>query len=146
MRKIILLLSGAFLLGFGSCASDYKKASETEINQETVQMVEQFATDYLTKLKNGEHYEFQDEATEQLKNGLSKEVQMGSYKQVQEAYGDFESLEFIEMRVQEKEPIMNIYRLKGKFGSGKNLEVRVVLNEEQKISGFWIREWSDMFY
>lgn len=146
MRKIILLLGVAILLGFGSCASDYKKSSEAEVNQETVQMVEQFATDYLTKLKNGEYYEFQDEATEQLKNGLTKEVQIASYKQVKDAFGDFESLEFIEMRVQEKEPVMYIYRLKGTFGGGKKLEVRVVLNEEEKISGFWIRKWSDMFF
>ena len=115
------------------------------VDKGKVKIAQDFATNFMTKLKNGTSYKFQDEAIDALKNQFSEESQKNVYLQVKNQFGDFKSLKYAETWVQVSNKSLQIFRLKGNFEkSNKNLEIRVVLNESDKIIGFFIKPWSDM--
>jgi hypothetical protein len=141
-----LILGACILFCLNSCGQDFKKLNESEVDSKKVQIANKFANDYLSQLKNGSFYQFQDEAIDALKNALTKETQKSVYKQLKDQFGDYQGIDYAETWIQSGNPAIKIFRFKGDFEkSNKKLEIRVVLNESDKIAGFWIRPWSDMF-
>ena len=110
-----------------------------------MQIAEKFAGDYFTAQKNGSYYKFKDDAIDIVKNQLTEESQRAVYKQLRDNYGDFKSLDYTETWIQKGNTAFKIYRFKGDFDkSNKKLEIRVILNDSDKVAGFWIKPWSDM--
>jgi 16S rRNA C967 or C1407 C5-methylase (RsmB/RsmF family) len=145
MKSITLIFGTLILLCLNSCSQDLKKLSDSETDLKKVQIAQKFANDYLTKLKNGSYYQLQDEAIDIFKNQLTEDNQKAMYKQLKDQFGDFKALEYTETWIQSSNSAIKIYRFKSDFEkSNKKLEIRVVLNESDKISGFWIKPWSDM--
>lgn len=145
MKSITFILGFLLVFCLNSCSQDFKKISDSELNKENLQIAQDFATNYLTKLKNGEYYQFQDEAIDALKNQLTEENQKTVYQQLKNKFGDFQDLEYTETWIQGSSNSIQIFRFKSDFEkSNKKLEVRVVLNDSKKIAGFWIKPWSDM--
>ena len=145
MRVNMFLFCMAMTVGLGSCAQDYKKLSSSEVDKAKVRIAQEFATNYLNLSKNGGSYEFNDEATNQLKKLLTSETQKNVYQSIKKQFGDFQNLEYVETFIDKNVTSVGIHRFKGSFGEkNKKLEVRVVLDEADKIAGFWIKPWSDM--
>jgi hypothetical protein len=144
MKSITLILGACMLCCLNSCSQDFKKSDESQVDKSKVKIAQDFASNYLTKLKNGDVYKFQDEAIDAIKNQLTGENQKIIYQQLKDKFGDFQSLEYAETWTQVSNKLQ-IFRFKGAFDkSKKKLEIRVVLNESNKIAGFWIKPWSDM--
>jgi len=144
MKSITLIFGVCILCYLNSCSQDFKKLDDSEVDKNKVKIAQDFASNYLTKLKNGEVYKFQDEAIDAIKNQLTEENQKIVYQELKDKFGDFQSLEYAETWAQSSSKLQ-IIRFKGTFDkSNKKLEIRVVLNESDKIAGFWIRPWSDM--
>lgn len=145
MKSITLIFGACILLCATAWGQDFKKLNESDAAKNKVKIAQDFATSYLTKNKNGETYKFQDEAIDIIKNQLTEEYQKLVYQQLKDNFGDFQSLKYEETWVQGNNKSIQIIRLKGAFEkSNKKLEIRVVLNESDKIAGFWIKPWSDM--
>jgi hypothetical protein len=145
MKSIAFLLSISFLFSLNSCSQDFKKLSDSEVEKDNVQIAQNFASSYLTQLKNGGYYQFQDEAIDALKNQLTEQNQKTVYQQLKDKFGDFQSLEYAETWKQGNDNSIQIIRFKSDWEqSQKKLEVMVVLNDSKKIAGFWIKPWSDM--
>jgi len=118
---------------------------DSEVDKSKVKIAQDFATNFMTKLKSGASYKFQDEAIDALKNQFTEENQKIVYQQVKSQFGDFQLLKYAETWIQSNNKSIQIIRLKGDFEkSNKKLEIRVVLNESGKIMGFFIIPWSDM--
>ena len=145
MKSITLIVGICILFCLNSFSQDFKKLGDSEVDKSKVKIAQDFATNYLTKLKNGTAYKFQDEAIDAFKNQLTEENQKIVYQQLKDKFGDFQSLEYVETWVQGINKSIQIIRFKSDFvKSNKKLEIRVVLNESNKIAGFWIIPWSDM--
>lgn len=145
MKSITLIFGACILFCLNSYSQDFKKLGDSEVDKGKVKIAQDFATNYLTKSKNGDTYKFKDEAIDALKNQLTEEYQKLAYQQVKNLFGDFKSLKYEETWVQGSNKYLQIIRLKGDFEkSNKNLEIRVVLNESDKIIGFSLLPWSDM--
>lgn len=145
MKSTTVLLSILLIFCLNSCSQDFKKVSDSEVDKQNLQIAQEFATSYLSKLKNGEFYQFRNEAIDALKNQLTEENQKAVYKKLKDQFGDFQSLEYSETWIQSNDNSMQIFRFKSDFEkSNKKLEVRVVLDSSQKIAGFWIKPWSDI--
>ena len=145
MKAFAYILSACISLSCISCSQDYNKLKDSETDTQKVQMAKKFANDYFTQLKNGSYYQFHDEAVENLKNFLTEEYQKSSYHQITEQFGNYQTLEYAETWALRSNPGVLIVRLKSDFEkSRKKLEIRVVLNESGRISGFWLRPWSDV--
>jgi hypothetical protein len=145
MKSISLVLGVCLLFSLNSFGQDFKKLSDSETDKNKIKIAQKFASDFLGKLKSGETYVFQNEAIDQLKTQLTGETQKVVYQQLKSQFGDYKSLEYAETWVQGNSKAIGIYRFKGDFDkSNKKLEIRVVLNESDKVAGFFVRPWSDM--
>jgi hypothetical protein len=145
MKSMTLILCACILFCLNSYAQDFKKLNVSEVESKKVQIANKFANDYLSQLKNGSFYQFKDEAIDGIKNAFTEDTQKAMYQYVKGLYGDYQSLEYAETWIQSGNPTIKIFRFKGDFEkSNKKLEIRVVLNESDKIVGFFIIPWSDM--
>jgi len=145
MKSISLIVGICILFCLNSFSQDLRKLGDSEVDKSKVKIAQDFATNYLTKSKNGEAYKFKDEAIDAVKNQFTEESQKNVYQQVKNQVGDFKSLKYAETWVQGSNKSFQIIRFMGDFEkSNKNLEIRVVLNESGKIVGFFIKPWSDM--
>ena len=144
MKSILLFITGV-LITLNSYSQNFKKIDESEANSKKVLIAQKFSNDYLTKVKNGSYYEFKDEAIDAVKNGFTEQSQKTFYEQLKAQFGEFQSLVYAETWIQEGNTTMKIFRFKSDFAkSNKKLEIRVVLDSNDKIAGFWIKPWSDM--
>lgn len=145
MKSITLFLGLIFLLCINSFGQNFQKLADSEVDAAKIEIAKKFASDYMTKQKDNSYYQFKDEAIDAVKNQLTEERQKTIYKQIKNNFGDFESLEYAETWIHKGDADYRIYRFKADFEkSTKKLEIRVVLNESDKITGFWIRPWSDV--
>ncbi len=144
MKPVIFIIP-VFVLFFSSAhGQDLKKAAESEVDKGSVQLAEKFADTFLTKSRNGSWYQFTDEAIDEIKAALTEEKQKASYSQIKSTFGDYVSLEYAETWLSPSNPGLRLIRFKGQFASSANkAEIRVVLNKSGKISGFWIKPWSE---
>ena len=135
----------SLFLCFSSYGQGFKKLSESEVDTSKKQIAHEFVTNYFKLLKEDSYYEFQDEEViDALIKQLTEKNQKALYQQLKNSFGDFKSLEYAETWVQGNNISMQIFRFKSNFEkSGQLLELRVVLDESDKISGFWIKPWAD---
>jgi hypothetical protein len=146
MKSITLIFGSCILFCLNSFGQDFKKWNNSEVVDKTkINIAQDFASNFLNKLKKGETYIFKDNAIDILKNQLTEENQKLVYQQFKTQFGDFESLEYAETWVQGSSKSIQIIRFKSVFEkSNRKLEIRVVLNDSGKVAGFWIKPWSDM--
>ncbi len=145
MKSIKLLLGICLIFGLNSCNQDFTKLDDSEIDNKKIQIAEKFAFEFYTELKNGSYYQFKDEATKKLRNSLSEKKQKSVYRSIKNQFGDFQSLEYVETWIKGIEHPLYIIRFKSNFNkSNLRLEIRVVFNESDKITGFWIKPWLDI--
>jgi len=146
MIKIKNFYSGIILLFIvvSACSQGFEKLPESQIDQSRIELAKNFSDNYFTALKNDQYYEFHDEAIEALSKNLTPEKQKQAYQSIKDLFGDYQSLEYVEAWKSSGAQGMTIIRLKGSFDEDKaKPEIRVVLNEENKIAGFWIKPWAD---
>jgi hypothetical protein len=145
MKSFSLILGACLIFSLNSFGQDFKKLSDSESDKNKIKIAQKFTSEFLGKLKIGETYVFQNEAIDLIKNSLTSDTQKLVYQQFKTQYGDFQSLEYAETWVQGNSKAINIFRFKGDFDkSNKKVEIRVVLNESDKIAGFFVKPWSDM--
>jgi hypothetical protein len=115
------------------------------VDSKKIEIAKKFAFNYMTAQKNNTFYKFKDEAIDILKNQLTEERQKAGYKQLKDNFGDFESLDYAETWIQKDNSAYKIIRFKSDFEKSANkLEIRVILNESDKVAGFWIKLWADI--
>jgi hypothetical protein len=69
---------------------------------------------------------------------------METYSRLMDEIGNFQSVEYLETWVPITERTMDIIRFKGKFSKiKKDVEIRVVIDNKNKIAGFWVKPWKD---
>ena len=144
MKKLIFLFAACFIFSLNSSSQNLKKIEDSEVDKSRLKFAENFALDYLTKLKEGSYYEFQDEAIAEFKKQMTEQSQKKGYQKLKEKFGDFRNLNYEETYLQDKNSPLQVFRFKSDFeNSNQPIEARVVLNEAGKIAGFWIKPWQD---
>jgi len=133
-----------FIFCTNSFGQAYIKLDALAADSTKIKIAEKFAFDYMTSQKNDTFYQFKDEAIGILKSQLTEERQKAGYKQLRDNFGDFKSLDYAETWVPKDDSAYKIFRFKSDFDKSANkLEIRVILNEFNKVAGFWIKPWSD---
>ena len=85
-----------------------------------------------------------DEFTERMKKTLTPEFQRQSEKVIAKLFGNLKAIEFVEAVKAISLPDVVIYRFRGTFTkTSERPELRVVINKEGKVEGFWIKDWHD---
>jgi len=144
MKKLIFLFAACFVFSLNSYGQDLKKLENSDVDKSMLQVAENFALEYLTKLKEGSYYEFQDEAIAEFKRQMTEQRQKKAYQNLKEKFGDFRSINYEQTWLQDTNNPLQIFRFKADFkASNQPLEVRVVLNEAGKIAGLWVKPWRE---
>ena len=139
--SVLLFIS---LISIMSCEeSRYEILPEEEVNQEQKVLAESIATDILMSMKSGEFKALGEKATLSVQKGLTPAKLKTVYEQVKGMFGEFNTMEYYETCVPKDETFLTVYRFKGKFESSATPEIRVVINKDNKLSGFWIKPWKD---
>jgi hypothetical protein len=131
------------LLSASVYSQEFKKLDNANINQQQMEFAKKFAMDYFAKQLAGSYYSFQNnEAIDEMVKLLTPEKQKEVYVQIKSGFGDFKSLEYAQTWV-DNNAHLTVYRFKGTFGNNNLLEVRVVLNYQGKIAGFFVKPWTE---
>ena len=144
-RLIISLLTvvimSALLI---SCKTEFKKLPENKTDKSKIESVTEIAISYFTALKNGKAYDFENNAEKDFKEKMTPNFQKETYRQIKNIVGNFESLKYSGTWVEKDNTNLQIIRLKGKFEKHiKPLEIRIVVNNSNKITGLWVKPWKN---
>lgn len=85
----------------------------------------------------------EEEATPKMAEVLTESIQKSSYQQIKSAFGEYQGIGFHEMTKPTDGSLYEIYRFKGQFNQGANVEVRTVLDASGRLAGFFVRPWQD---
>lgn len=141
IKTIIVLLS---LIALSSCKGKTTTNNVGVQNNDHLAFATNIATNILEKQKAGLFHELtKEEATKAMVSGLTEDRQKSSYQKIKGLFGDYKSIQFHSVKVITKNETLEIYRFKGNFEHSKDVEVRVVLNSNGKLAGFFILPWKD---
>jgi len=132
----------SFQITFGQ--EKYEPIPEANEDASKIELASNMVSSYFEAAKAGDHYDFSDIATQEFIEKMTPDIQKQTYEQLKQMFGDFESLTYTGSWKPTDKQEMEIIRFKGKFDKSEEpLEVRVVFNESNKISGFWLKPWMD---
>ncbi len=134
-----------FIISFihTSCNAEFHKLPEFEVNKEDKLSSEKIVNKILLSQKEGKYEPLGEEATEAMRTGLSPQEQKKAYEQITGIFGEFQSLEYAETWVPNDGSLYVIYRFRGNFSSKAKPEIRVVIDGNKKLAGFFILHWKD---
>lgn len=142
-QNVFFIIAFIFIV-IPASSQDFKRLPEDRVNQVQTDLAKNFAQNFFAALKAGKTYECQNEVTELLCGSLPPEKQNQLYQYFSEQFGVYQSLEYAETWIYSKEEIMIIVRFKGICDPGKEIpEIRVVVDKDNKIAGFWMKPWED---
>ena len=102
----------------------------------------QLTTQILQAHEQGRFEALGPEATESFRKAFTAEIQRHSYQQLRQLFGTFEGLDFVETHSIENQPHLLIHRFRGRYSTASP-EVRVVLDQDGKLVGLWIKPWQE---
>ncbi len=150
MKTITIKLSVllVYVFTFVSCgqAQDAEKLSSNEVSAEEIKIGKSFTTAFYDALSKDSTYVFtRDNATEMMISTFSPEMQKNTYQQFKTQLGEYESSEYVEAWKVASTPGYKILRYKADFTkSNSKVEVRVIVDQSNKIAGFFVKPWSDV--
>ena len=112
------------------------------VQSEQHQLAAQLATEILQAHEQGRFEALGPEATEGFRKAFTAEIQRHSHQQLRQLFGTFEGLDFVETHSIENQPNLLIHRCRGRYSTASP-EVRVVLDQDGKLAGLWIKPWQD---
>ena len=112
------------------------------VQSEQHQLAAQLATQILQAHEQGRFEVLGTEATEGFRKAFTAEIQRHSYQQLRQLFGTFEGLDFVETHSIESQPHLLIHRFRGRYSTASP-EVRVVLDQDGKLAGLWIKPWQE---
>lgn len=142
--KFMLLIFSIISIQLVFSQETFERLPDEETDKSKTELASKVANAYFESVKNGKYYDFEDEAVKEFKDQMTPEVQKQTYTQLKEQFGDFESLAYSETWITKDNIDLQVIRFKGKFEKSEDLlEIRVVLNASNKITGLWIKPWRD---
>ena len=113
------------------------------VQSEQHQLAAQLATQILQAHEQGRFEALGPERPlEGFRKAFTAEIQRHSYQQLRQLFGTFEGLDFVETHSIESQPNLLIHRFRGRYSTASP-EVRVVLNQDGKLTGLWIKPWQE---
>jgi hypothetical protein len=140
----VLIVLTVLLLPFVSKSQDFEKVRDENLKSQ-IQIAKKFSEDLLNTFNKNQTYTFKDEATDLMKTTFTPEYQKLVNGQLKKELGDYKSSTYVETWVQKSNPNYKIYRFKGDFSnSNKKVEIRTILDGNNKIAGIFVKPWSDV--
>ncbi len=146
MKKLNLIILIITILSsqLAVCQGRFEKIKKNKADKSKIEFALMTVDSFFMTLKARNYYNFSGLATMEFMNNMTPEFQKQSYNQIKQEFGDYKSMKHSSLWVQKDNQELLIIRFKGKFVNSKEpVEIRVVLNSSDKISGLWVRPWED---
>lgn len=130
---------------FQSAMSQFSKVPQNEINKKDLKLTRELTEKLMEGLKTGNYYTLtEQEATPEMVKGLTAKTQEAVNNQITGMFGEYEGMKFVEALKPDNDGNYIVYRFKGTYSDSEDgAEIRAVLNNDQKLAGFWIVPWKD---
>ncbi|MBN2407125.1 MAG: hypothetical protein JXJ19_05460 [Elusimicrobia bacterium] len=139
---IFLFLMFAVLPVLAGCNTMYTRLADAKVDAAEKAAAEKLAAGLLTSMREGQYKPLGDEATNAMRSALTPEKQKDSYEDIRGMFGDFQSLEYAGTWIPKDGTLLKIYRFRGRFSATTaRPEIRVVMDGNGKLAGFWIKPW-----
>jgi len=148
MKKIrnISIIVTVVLFTFSACAQKMEKIPADKVNPDKVELAKQFNDEFFEKSAKGDTMDFEGRITKEMEMVFSPDKQMTLYNQFKSQLGDYEGCEFTEAWYVNMMQEYDVYRFYGKFSNQQGKwEIRVVLDNDDLVAGYYIKPWSDIF-
>ena len=121
--------------------SQISKIDEKNVDVNMKAIAEKIGNNILIAYKEGRYETLGDEATKQVREGLTPEVQKNAHNDIKSHYGEFVSMEYQETWT---DGTYMIFRFKAIYDKTQEKpEIRVVMNKDSKLDGLWLKPWKD---
>ncbi len=143
-----VVLSGVimalFIAGTATwAASLFSPVPANQVNKAERDKAQQIANSLWSNWRSGKFEPLSDAFTSQMRQAMTPEVQRAAYQQAKQMFGDYKSLSFAEAVTSPILPGGTVYRFRASFsGSSERPEIRVVIDKQGKVGGFWIKPWA----
>jgi len=138
----IVVLALTVAIGAGCSRSPFQTIPPDQVDQSRKEAAERIARRLFSSWKMGIFNALGDEFSPEMQRAFTPRAQRQAYQSLKMLYGDLENLRFVEAVHSRNLPDVVIYRFRGKFtGTRQEPEVRVVMDGEGKVSGFWCKPW-----
>ena len=137
-RGVSLVAAVALLT---ACGGALEKVPEADVDAAQKATAQRLATRFYEGCKSGQHEALGEEAIAEMRDALTPDKQKATCASVTSMFGSYESLDYAETW---KQKSLRVYRFKGHFSKGAAApEIRVVLDSSSKLSGFWLKVWTE---
>jgi hypothetical protein len=137
--RYLRMMVGLATLAISGCGLAPEKMSETDVDSSQKAAAQALATKLMEACRDGRFEPLGDEAIAAMRDGLTPEKQKAACASMTGQFGDYTGIDYAETW---KQRGLRIYRFKGHF-SRSEPEIRVVMDGDNKLSGFWFKPWSD---
>ena len=146
--NVLFILSWLAFNTSGLAQANYEKLTAEELAASPLSTAQSLADGMLAAQKKGTPLILKEsDATSAVRTEFTAEKQLQTYSAIRELFGDYQSLTFVEAYRTLTEPSYQIFRFQGTFERGNaQPEVRVVMNEQAQLAGFFIRPWQDTLW
>jgi hypothetical protein len=132
------------LVTLAAADSSFIVLPSEKIDENLLKKAEKVVSDLLSGWREGTFHHLSDDFSLEMIAGLPPEDQRKAYDSLRMLFGHFESLRFAEALISPRLPGAVMFRFKGTFsGTKDHPEIRVVVTDEGKITGFWVKHWAD---
>jgi len=135
-------VAGVAAAWFALRRSKYAKVPDDEVDADARAEAEKLASGILGAWKEERFEGLGEDSAEPLRTKLDADRQREAHGAVKEAFGDYEALEYVETWKPRNGAALRIYRFRGTFSGAARPEVRVVLDAQRRLSGFWVKAWA----
>ena len=147
-KALVAALALQCCTALGACDRDkyalFVKLPADKVDKDHQEAAEQFGTDYFDNCGKGKCEEIGDEAITAVRLGFPVAKQKAAYDAWVQSYGEYQSLQYVEAIKITQGPEVVAFRFKGIFEKGQP-EVRVVIDKDGKVAGFFVKPWLDQF-
>jgi hypothetical protein len=142
MKLFRTVVLAAALVG---CAG-FEKVPEPEVDAQQKAAAQRIAARIYESCVSGKYQALgDDEAIPEMREALAPAKLPGTCGAIKKEFGDYQSLDYAETW-KPRSGSLKVYRFRGHFSKGGDApEIRVVM-DGPKLSGFWLKPWSDVLH
>ncbi|CAN5802016.1 hypothetical protein BH11MYX4_BH11MYX4_15210 [soil metagenome] len=126
-----------------ACSGRYEKVPEGDVDAAQKAAAQRLATTIYEGCRTGVHAPLgADEAIPEMREALTPAKLAATCASIKGQFGEYQSLDYAETW-RPGSGGLRVFRFRGHFASTQDTpEIRVVM-DGQKLSGFWLKPWSD---
>ena len=131
------------LVSVVGCSGGFEKMPDADVDAAQREAAQRIGNKLWLACGTGQHESLRDdEAIKEMQAALSPEKMRSTCATTRAQFGDFSAMDYAETW-KPKSGALRVYRFKGRFSNAASPpEIRVVM-EGTKLSGLWIKAWSD---